>query len=199
MGPSQSRDAMPKLFIFDLDDTLLHLWIDWEGAVKKEVLEYAEKEGLKLDPSEGIVHVAEKASNTAERKKAVDGIFWKYEGACLGNSRYSVYAQAREILVELRKRGHKVAIASNNTLQLIQGALEAAGIEADAIRGRDTVKKPKPHPDMLFSIMDELRFTREDTIMIGDSFTDSGAGKAAEVRVIIVKPGEIDLKKVLGI
>jgi phosphoglycolate phosphatase len=199
MGPFKFRDAMPKLFVFDLDDTLLHLWIDWNGAVKKEVLEYAEKEGLKLDPSEGMVYVSEKASNTAERKKAVDGIFWKYESACLGKYEYSVYAQAGGILRELRKRGHKVAIASNNTLQLIQGVLESSGIEVDAIRGRDTVKKAKPHPDMLFSIMDELRFTREDTIMVGDSFTDEGAGKAAEVRTIIVKPGEIDLRKVLGI
>ncbi|MDD2655198.1 MAG: HAD-IA family hydrolase [Candidatus ainarchaeum sp.] len=190
---------MPKLFVFDLDDTLIHLWIDWNGAVKREILECMEKDGLKLDPSEDIVLVSENASNTAERKKAVDGIFWKYEGACLGNGEFSIYAQASGILRELRKRGHKVAIASNNTLQLIQGALEAAGIEVDAVRGRDTVKKAKPHPDMLFSIMDELRFSRDDTIMVGDSCTDEGAGKAAEVRTIIVKPGEIDLKKVLGI
>jgi len=67
------------------------------------------------------------------------------------------------------------------------------------MRGRDSVKKAKPHPDMIFSIMDELGFGREDVIFVGDSFTDIGAGKAAEVRTIIIKPGEIDLRKVLGI
>jgi len=190
---------MPKLFIFDLDDTLAHLWIDWNGAVKKEILEYANREGMKLDPSEGIVNVAEKASNTPERKKIVDSIFWKYERACLENSEFSVYAQSSGILRELRKRGHKVAIASNNTIRLIQEVAEKAGFEVDAMRGRDSVKKAKPHPDMIFSLMDELGFGREDTIFVGDSLTDVWAGKAAEVRTIIVKPGEIDLRKVLGI
>lgn len=190
---------MPKLFIFDLDDTLLHLWIDWNGAVKEEILEYVNGDGMKLNPSENIVYVAEKASNTPERKKAVDDIFWEYESVCLENSDFSIYAQASGILKELRKRGHKVAIASNNTIRLIQGVAERAGFEVDAIRGRDSVKKAKPHPDMIFDLMDELGFGREDVIFVGDSFTDVGAGKAAEVRTIIVKPGEIDLKKVLGI
>ena len=188
---------MPKLFIFDLDDTLLHLWIDWNGAVKKEVL--GSVDGVKLDPSEHIVYVAEKASNTSERKKAVDNIFWEYESVCLENSEFSIYAQSSGILKELRKRGHKVAIASNNTIRLIQGVAEKAGFEVDAIRGRDSVKKAKPHPEMIFSLMDELGFDREDVIFVGDSFTDVGAGKAAEVRTIIVKPGELDLRKVLGI
>lgn len=188
---------MGKLFIFDLDDTLLHLWIDWNGAVKKEILESVD--GLKLDPSEHIVYMAEKASNNPERKKIVDNIFWEYESVCLENSEYSIYAQSAGILRELRKRGHKVAIASNNTVRLIQGVVEKAGFEVDAMRGRDSVKKAKPSPEMIFSIMDELGFGREDVIFVGDSFTDVGAGKAAEVRTIIIKPGEIDLRKVLGI
>lgn len=190
---------MGKLFIFDLDDTLAHLWIDWHKAVKKEILEYAKGNGMELDPKEHIVFVAEKASNTPVRKKEVDSIFWKYESACLKNSEFSIYAQSSEILKELRKRGHKVAIASNNTVRLIQGVVEVAGFEVDAIRGRDSVKRAKPHPDMIFSLMDELDFGREDVVFVGDSFTDRGAGKAAEVRTIIVKPGEINLKKVLGI
>lgn len=190
---------MPRLFIFDLDDTLAHLWIDWNGAVKEEILEFAKSDGLKLDGKEHIVLVAEKASDTPGHKKAVDGIFWEYEGVCLENSEFSIYAQSSAILKELRRRGHKVAIASNNTIRLIQGVVEAAGFEVDAIRGRDSVKKAKPHPDMIFSLMDELGFDREDVIFVGDSFTDIGAGKAAEVRTIIVKPGTVDLRKVLGI
>lgn len=190
---------MPKLFIFDLDDTLLHLWIDWNISVKNDILEYMKGDGLELDPKEHIVYVAENASNTPERKKAVDDIFWEYESVCLENSDYNIYAPVKEMFRELRKRGHKVAIASNNTTRLIQGVVEGAGFEVDAIRGRDSVRKSKPHPDMIFSLMDELGFERADVIFVGDSFTDVGAGKAAEVRTIIVKPGEIDLRKVLGI
>lgn len=190
---------MPKLFIFDLDDTLGHLWIDWHVSVKNEVLKYAEKEGLSLDPSEHIVLVAEKASNTPERKKKVDSIFWKYESKCLRNHDFSIYAQCREMLQELRKRGHKVGVASNNTLRLIQGVLEGGELQVDAIRGRDTVKRPKPHPDMIFGIMDELKAGREDVVFVGDSFTDEGAGKAAEVHTLIFEPGTVSLRKVLGI
>lgn len=190
---------MPKLFIFDLDDTLAHLWIDWEGVVKREILEYASREGLKLDPASGIVEVAENASNTQARKRVVDAIFAKYEEICISGRDYFVYAQVSEMLRELRRRGHKVAIASNNTLKTIQAIVEAGGFVVDAIRGRDTGKRAKPNPEMIFSLMDELKFAREDVIFVGDSKTDMEAGKAAEVRTIIVKPGEIDLRKVLGI
>ncbi|MEW5996425.1 MAG: HAD-IA family hydrolase [Candidatus Micrarchaeota archaeon] len=187
---------MPKLFIFDLDDTLAHLWIDWD-VVKQEVLEYGLKEGLELDPKTHIALLANQVSDTLGRKKVVDGIFWKYEKECLDNSEYLIYAQAREILKELKKRGHKVGIASNNNVPLIQGIAEKAGFEVDAIRGRNVVQKAKPHPDMIFSLMDELGFGREDVVFIGDSFWDRGAGESAEVKTVIVKPGELDLRKVL--
>ncbi|HNT60645.1 MAG TPA: HAD family hydrolase [Candidatus Bilamarchaeaceae archaeon] len=190
---------MPKLFIFDLDDTLAHLWVDWNGAVKREILDYAASDGLALNPEDGIVDVAEKASNTPERKRAVDAIFSKYEGKCIDGMDYFVYAQVPEMLRELRRRGHRVAVASNNTLKTIQAVVEGGEFGVDAIRGRDTVKRAKPNPEMIFSLMDELRSGREDVVFVGDSATDIGAGKAAEVRTIIVRPGEIDLKKVLGI
>jgi HAD superfamily hydrolase (TIGR01549 family) len=190
---------MPKVFIFDFDDTLAHLWIDWHISVKREVLDFGIKEGLEPDPQKHIALIANEVSDTPGRKKKVDRIFRKYELECFRDSAYYVYAPVNEMLKELRRRGHKTAVASNNMLKTLQEISEVAGFELDAIRGRDTVKKAKPHPDMVFSIMDELKVGREDVIFVGDSFWDEEAGKNAEVRTLIFRPGTVSLRKVLGI
>jgi HAD superfamily hydrolase (TIGR01549 family) len=95
--------------------------------------------------------------------------------------------------------GHKVAIASNNSDSTIREVAEAGRIPADAIRGRTSVRRPKPFGDMLESLMEEFNSPKPETFMIGDNFWDEGAGTAAGIKTFIIKPGTLDISLFEGL
>lgn len=53
----------------------------------------------------------------------------------------------------------------------------------------DQVRHPKPHPEMLESILDELGVDPRDAFMIGDTTYDMDMGRSANVRTIGVAYG----------
>jgi len=182
------------LFIFDFDSTLAELrGIPWHTGVKEEVFRYGKSQGMELDHSMHIVPLSNLVANTPERKRHMDGIFRKYEKESIRRKDYVVYPSTVPTLSALRKLGHRVAIASNNNESSIREVVEAAGIPVDAIRGRDSVFKPKPYPDMLISLMEEFGAPKGKTVMTGDGFWDKEAGVAAGVKTFIIKPGELDI------
>ncbi len=118
-----------------------------------------------------------------------------------------------EKLAELRADGHKIAIATNQPIvahglitleeakQLVRDCAEKVG-GVDSWRfspydpkakiwlhdksnpyARDDVSR-KPHPGMLLEIMQELDFSPQETIMVGDKKADKKSAKAAGVRFI---------------
>jgi HAD superfamily hydrolase (TIGR01549 family) len=181
------------LFIFDFDSTLVELkGISW-AAVKEEVIRYGESQGFEIDPSVHLVNIANHVSDTEERKAEVDRIFRSHEKRAVEARSFTVYDSTVPTLGTLRNLGHRTAIASNNTEPTIREVVEAAGIPVDAIRGRTSVFRPKPFPDMLNSLMQEFGSSKEETFMTGDNFWDEGAGKAAGVKTFIIKPGTLDI------
>ncbi len=180
------------LFIFDFDSTLAELQVPW-NEVKGKVIEYGESQGFEIDPSMHLVNISNNISDTKERKVEVDRIFREYEKKAVESGTFLVYESTIPTLQMLRNLGHKTAIASNNTEPTIREVVEASGIPVDAIRGRTSVFRPKPFPDMLNSIMEEFSIPKEETFMTGDNFWDEGAGKAAGVKTFIIKPGTLDI------
>ncbi|MCP4647684.1 MAG: HAD family hydrolase [bacterium] len=181
------------LFIFDFDSTLAELQgVPWK-EVKEQVIEYGESQGFEIDPSIHLVNTANHISDTKERKAEVDRIFREYEKKAVEAGTFRVYESTIPTLQTLRNLGHKTAIASNNTEPTVREVVEATGIPVDAIRGRTSVFRPKPFPDMLQSIMEEFGVPKEETSMTGDNFWDEGAGKAAGVKTFIIKPGTLDI------
>ncbi len=149
---------------------------------------------MELDRSMHIVPLSNLVANTPERKAHIDSIFRKYEKESILKKNYVVYPSTVPALSELRKMGHKVAIASNNNTISIREVVEAGKIPADAIKGRDSVFHPKPYPDMLLSLMEEFGMPRGNTFMTGDGFWDKEAGEAAGVKTFIIKPGKLSIK-----
>lgn len=181
------------LFIFDFDGTLVDLDINWD-KVKREVLEYAEKSGADPgDTSKHLVTIANNVSDTPGRKYAVNAIFRKYEQQCIDSGAYEVFPGSGETLQRLKEMGHSTAIASNNTEETLRQIARKEGLAADAFRGRDSQFLPKPHPDMLLSLMEEFGESRETTFFTGDNFWDAESGKAAEIRTFLIKPGTLDI------
>jgi phosphoglycolate phosphatase len=95
-----------------------------------------------------------------------------------------LFPGTREMLGALRGRGHTLAIATGKSRAGLARALEATSLAPlfDATRCADQTA-PKPAPDMLLELMEELAADPARTLMIGDTSHDlqmaSGAGVAA--------------------
>jgi len=180
------------LFIFDFDSTLVELYVDWK-KVKEEVIEYARSQGFDFDPEAHLVNLSNSLSDTKEHKEAIDAIFRKHEKKAVEGGNFKVYTSTIPTLQTLQNMGHKTAIASNNTEETLRDVSKAACLPVDAIRGRNSIFRPKPFPDMLQSLMDEFQMGKTETFMTGDNFWDEGAGNAAGVKTFIIKPGTLDI------
>lgn len=181
------------LFIFDFDSTLVEIrGVDWK-KVKRDVIEYGRREGFEFDASVHLVTLSNMFSDTKRRKGEVDAIFRSHEKGAVERGEFTVYESTVPMLSGLGRLGHKTAIASNNTEPTIREIVEKGKIPVDAIMGRTSVSRPKPHPDMLFSLMERFNYPRDQTVMTGDNFWDEGAGKAAGVKTFIIKPGTLNI------
>lgn len=101
-----------------------------------------------------------------------------------------LFAGTREMLGELRLRGHTLAIATGKSRVGLARALETTGLGASfaATRCADQCD-PKPHPAMLQELMEELDVAVERTVMIGDTSHDLLMAANAGVAAVAVSYG----------
>ncbi|MEZ7827689.1 MAG: HAD-IA family hydrolase [Brachymonas denitrificans] len=77
------------------------------------------------------------------------------------------------VLADLRSRGHLLAVATGKSRRGLDDALSVVALSDmfDATRTADQTAG-KPHPLMLYELMDELEVKPEHTLMIGDTSHD---------------------------
>ena len=131
------------------------------------------------------------AGEEVERSKG-DSIR-ELEGRCYGEmiDEVEVMEGARELLVELRERGHTVILASSAKPDEIERYVELLGARelADAWTSSGDVEATKPQPDLVHSALDRAGGRPEEAVMIGDSPWDVEAAKRAGVRTVAVMTG----------
>ena len=95
-----------------------------------------------------------------------------------------------ELLLELKERGHRLAVATGKPRRGLDRALQSSAIGAlfDATRCGDETQ-PKPHPAMLLELMNHLELRASDMLMIGDTSHDLGMAKSAGVDAVAVSYG----------
>jgi HAD superfamily hydrolase (TIGR01509 family) len=98
---------------------------------------------------------------------------------------------ARELLAELRRRGHKVVLASSANEQDLGHFLDKLDARdvADGWTTADDVARSKPEPDVVHAAIEKAGVAAKDAVMIGDSRWDVEAAKAAKVQTIAVLTG----------
>jgi phosphoglycolate phosphatase len=92
-----------------------------------------------------------------------------------------------ETLTYLKEQGFTLAIATNRPRARLEMALNMANIKNlfAAARSPDDYF-PKPHPDMLTTLLDELRHKPKDALMIGDTTFDMQFAQNAKVDALAV-------------
>ncbi|MEM2908910.1 MAG: HAD family hydrolase [Candidatus Bilamarchaeaceae archaeon] len=183
------RNSKYKLAIFDFDDTLVHLDIDWE-KVKIELIEKVEADGTKIPERIKSADPMDAANYLSERgyKELVVSDFRKNEDDCVRRGGCTIFPSMMRLLKELKAAGYLIAIASGNTTITINEVLSKEGISPDFIAGQDSIRVNKPYPDILNLILRQLKVGKEEAIFIGNSSFDARAGKNAGIKTIIIKP-----------
>jgi phosphoglycolate phosphatase len=102
-----------------------------------------------------------------------------------------LYSGVRELLERLKKKGFKLAIATNAYRNSTNQALHHLDIGHffDSIVCGDEVRYSKPYPDMLEKVLYETKIDKEDAIFIGDGERDQEASKRAGIDYIMVHWG----------
>jgi len=124
------------------------------------------------------------------------GMYRRHHAAAL-KKQTRLLPGARRLLKTLRRRGLKVAIASNRAIRftrLILKRLEVAQY-VDMVRCRDQVPRPKPHPDVLRDILKSLKVPPAQALFVGDMTVDLQAGRRAGVKTLAVTTGSSSKKE----
>jgi phosphoglycolate phosphatase len=105
-----------------------------------------------------------------------------------------LYDGIKELLDTLKDKGHTLAVATNAYRGSTIESLTHLEVHEhfDAIACYDDVPQGKPHPDMLYKILDELGHRSHNALFIGDGPRDELASKRAEIDYIMVDWGFTD-------
>jgi HAD superfamily hydrolase (TIGR01509 family) len=93
---------------------------------------------------------------------------------------------------ELRRRGHRMAVASQSPLARVRMSLHVAGLAGqfgEHIYVTSMVARPKPAPDIYLLAAERLGAAPADCIVIEDSPAGAAAALAAGMRVLGYAPG----------
>ena len=96
---------------------------------------------------------------------------------------------AKELLVELKERGHRVVLASSSIEAHLDAFLDLVDARdvADAWTMKDDVEASKPEPDLVRAALDKAE--TEDAIMVGDTPWDVESARAAGIDTVCVLTG----------
>ena len=182
-----------KLIIFDLDGTL----VDAYKAVSASLNFALNKAGLPPLSDETIKRsVGWGDRNLLSRfvsADKVDAIFKIYrhhhKRALKTGTKFLPYA--RQILLSLKKKEIKLAVASNRPTVYTRIILKHLKVISlfDCILCADKVRLGKPAPDILKRILKKLNVAAHEALYAGDMTIDVEAGRRARVRTVAVLTG----------
>ena len=194
---------MYSLAIFDLDGTLLDTLGDLYSAVNFALRRFGFPERtideVRSFIGNGVVKLMERSTpdgiDSDTQQRCLDA-FRKYYLQHMSDTT-APYANVRELLLELRKKGVKIAVVSNKADFAVKTLMEDyfKGLY-DCAYGERTGVERKPAPDGVFGAISEMGGEIENTVYIGDSEVDVETSKNAKLPCIAVTWGFRD-KEVL--
>jgi HAD superfamily hydrolase (TIGR01549 family) len=119
----------------------------------------------------------------------LDRLTAAYRGAYQKN--WTVLAGARELLVELRRRGARIAIVTNNIVSEQVSKLRRLDLEAhvDALVVSEAVGASKPDVRIFTHALDAVGARAEEAVMLGDNWkADVEGAMAAGIRGVWFNP-----------
>ena len=183
-----------ELVVFDWDGTL----IDSAGAIVACIQDACRDLGLPVPAAERASHViglglADALAHAVPTLPPAEygRLAERYRVHFLArDAALPLFPGTREMLEALRQRGHALAIATGKSRAGLARALQTTALAElfDATRCADQTA-PKPEPDMLLELMDELGADPARTVMVGDTSHDLQMAASAGVAAVAVSYG----------
>ena len=196
-----------KLFIFDLDGTLVDTAPDFKNSINYMLNELNESE-VSLEEIRNWVGygarelirrtvVDKNIPHDDKRIEEMLKIFLLHYTHNIDDDSV-LFNNVKNVLEFLRNKGIKLAVCTNKMERLSNILLEKLNVlhMFDYLVGGDSLSKSKPDPFPLLNICGKLNIETSDSIMIGDSVTDLNAGKGAGMPVVLVSYGYTDNKDI---
>ncbi len=101
----------------------------------------------------------------------------------------SLILDAERTLKDLRGKGIKIGIVTRNCEEAVRKVFPDINNFCDVFVSRNSVKKVKPHPDHLTYVMESLKTSGRESVMVGDHIIDIQAGKRVGMKTIGVLTG----------
>lgn len=185
---------MPRLIVFDFDDTL----VGSQNVFRVLLSAYCGSVGipepcyetLKKHYADPDNHDYWKGMSKAEQKKHLEAyytrLFDPHHPEFPRDVVPELYKETEQALEELQGRGYTLAIVTARGQATLEYYLQYHNIldHFAAIRTRDdhvNGERIKPAPDQLLSVMKQLDFVPDNTLMIGDTTMDIEMARAAAV------------------
>lgn len=194
---------MLKALVFDMDGTITHLTLPLE-AMRNDTKEYYISRGAPsnlFEPADGISSSTDKAReyflhNGFSKKEwnsmetEIDTILTKHEGFAAATA--SLIEGSLEIVRKLRNAGFKIAILTNNGRPALDKIMQNIPLREnfDLIQTRHESPRPKPFPDGLLKIAEELGAGLNELVYVGDALIDGAAASRAGIEFWGVSTGE---------
>jgi len=196
-----------KLFIFDLDGTLVDTAPDFKNSINYMLNELNESE-VSLEEIRNWVGygarelirrtvVDKNIPHDEQRIEEMLKIFLLHYTHNIDDDSV-LFNNVRNVLEFLKDNGIKLAVCTNKMERLSNILLEKLNVlhMFDYLVGGDSLSKSKPDPFPLLNICEKLNTEISNSIMIGDSITDLNAGKGAGMPVVLVSYGYTDNKDI---
>lgn len=187
---------MYKIVMLDLDGTLT----DSTGGIAQTFNTTLEEAGYPMQPDSAIVPMIGLPLATMFERfvppdehavipELIAAYRTIYAERAIPNSQ--LFPEVADTLRRLHDAGLLLTIASSKTSPVSRQVLTVCGIEDlfTLIMGNDSVQRLKPDPEMLSLTLEQLGYTADESIMVGDSVHDIHMGKAAGIRTCAVTYG----------
>ena len=196
-----------KLFIFDLDGTLVDTAPDFKNSINYMLNELNESEVSLKEIRNWVGYgarelirrtvVDKNIPHDEQRIEEMLKIFLLHYTHNIDDDSV-LFNNVRNVLEFLKNNGIKLAVCTNKMERLSNILLEKLNVlhMFDYLVGGDSLNKSKPDPYPLLNICEKLNTEISDSIMIGDSVTDLNAGKGAGMPVVLVSYGYTDNKDI---
>ena len=194
---------MLKALVFDMDGTLTVLTLPLED-MRRDTKNYYISKGLPaelLDEADGISSSTSKArefflnngvsqSEWDRWESEVDEILSQHEGFAAETA--SLLEGALDVVTRVRRMGIKTAILTNNGRLAVDKIVDQLPLREyfDIIQTRHESPRPKPFPDGILKIIDDLGVSKDEAVYVGDALIDAVAAERAGIEFWGVATGE---------
>jgi len=199
MGTSKEKSQIQgaKAVVFDFDGTLAVLNIDF-SFMRERVFNLMKRYGVReeLIGEKYLLEIIDEVyqilcernpSDAEEFYQEAHRILYEIELRAAEDGR--LIPEVERTLKILRGRGIKIGIVTRNCEDAVRKVFPDIDDYCDVFISRNSIKKVKPHPDHLISVLRALDVLGEEAVMIGDHPIDIQAGKRVGMKTIGVLTG----------